>query len=116
MEYSNLSKYLTSKICKKTKKDNGIYFTPPSCVDKNIELLKPYFENIKTVLEPSCGSCEFIISLYRKFKKLKICHNPEFLTARTAVEDFANQNHIIIGKGINMTKSQMVCIYRLSKM
>ena len=72
MEYSNLSKYLTSKICKKTKKDNGIYFTPPSCVDKNIELLKPYFENIKTVLEPSCGSCEFIISLYRKFKKLKI--------------------------------------------
>ena len=72
MEYSNLSKYITSKLSKKTKKDNGIYFTPPSCVDKNIELLKPYFKNIKTILEPSCGSCEFIIALYSKFKKLKI--------------------------------------------
>jgi type I restriction-modification system DNA methylase subunit len=72
MEYSNLSKYITNKLSKKTKKDNGIYFTPPSCVDKNIELLKPYFKNIKTILEPSCGSCEFIIALYSKFKKLKI--------------------------------------------
>ena len=27
-------------------------------------------------------------------------HNPEFLTARTAFEDFHNQKHIVLGKGI----------------
>ena len=42
MEYSNLSKYITSKLSKKTKKDNGIYFTPPNTVKRNIELLQPY--------------------------------------------------------------------------
>lgn len=29
---------------------------------------------------------------------LNMCHNPEFLTARSAFEDFENQDHIIIGK------------------
>jgi UDPglucose 6-dehydrogenase len=28
---------------------------------------------------------------------LNMCHNPEFLTARTAFEDFDNQEHIVIG-------------------
>jgi nucleotide sugar dehydrogenase len=32
-----------------------------------------------------------------KYPKLKIMNNPEFLSARTAIEDFANQKHIIIG-------------------
>lgn len=29
---------------------------------------------------------------------IKIIHNPEFLTARTAFEDFHNQSHIVLGK------------------
>lgn len=29
---------------------------------------------------------------------LKIIHNPEFLTARTANEDFRNQTHLVLGK------------------
>jgi UDPglucose 6-dehydrogenase len=32
--------------------------------------------------------------------KLNFVHNPEFLSARTAVEDFNNQDHIILGKGL----------------
>jgi len=31
------------------------------------------------------------------FSALTLVHNPEFLTARTAVEDFENQEHIILG-------------------
>jgi UDP-glucose 6-dehydrogenase len=31
--------------------------------------------------------------------KLNFIHNPEFLTARTAFEDFHNQSHIVLGKG-----------------
>ena len=29
---------------------------------------------------------------------LKICHNPEFLSERTAFEDFHNQKHIVLGR------------------
>ena len=34
---------------------------------------------------------------------LKLIHNPEFLTARTAFDDFHNQTHIVLGHSINTT-------------
>ena len=58
--YSDLSKKLTKTIDINEKKKNGIYFTPATIIKKNIDALNPYFSKIKTVLEPSCGSCEFI--------------------------------------------------------
>lgn len=67
MEYSSLSKDLTRNLSSTIKKENGIYFTPPSCVNSNIELLKPYMTEIKHILEPSCGSGEFITSLKSSF-------------------------------------------------
>lgn len=36
-------------------------------------------------------------SLIEKYDKLNIVHNPEFLTAKTAVIDCDNQHHIVIG-------------------
>jgi adenine-specific DNA-methyltransferase len=45
------------------KRDNGIYFTPPNTIIRSLELVAKHkagntaFHNI---LEPSCGSCEFI--------------------------------------------------------
>jgi type I restriction-modification system DNA methylase subunit len=59
-KYSDLSKKLTKSIETNEKKKNGIYFTPATIIKKNIDALNPYFSKIKTVLEPSCGSCEFI--------------------------------------------------------
>lgn len=47
---------------------------------------------VKSTVEP--GTCEMLNS---KYKELQMIHNPEFLTARTAVDDFANQKHIILG-------------------
>jgi UDPglucose 6-dehydrogenase len=47
---------------------------------------------LKSTVEP-----EITNYLYDKFK-LNFIHNPEFLTARTAYEDFHNQEHIILGK------------------
>ena len=67
MDYSSLSKDLTNKLPSAVKKENGIYFTPPSCINNNINLLKPYMSEIKSVLEPSCGSGEFITSLQSQF-------------------------------------------------
>jgi hypothetical protein len=59
-KYSDLSKKLTKNIDTNEKKKNGIYFTPATIIKKNIDALNPYFSKIKTVLEPSCGSCEFL--------------------------------------------------------
>jgi len=46
---------------------------------------------IKSTLEPTT------IDNMSKIYNLKLIHNPEFLTARTAIDDFKNQKHIILG-------------------
>lgn len=66
VSYSDLSIQLTKNIVTIEKKNNGIYFTPPETIHKNLSILDPYFKNIKNVLEPSCGSCEFIMRLNDK--------------------------------------------------
>ena len=50
MEYSQLSKDLTGSLDKKTKKDGGIFFTPPTTVQKTLDVLEPYMNNIQTIL------------------------------------------------------------------
>lgn len=70
--YSKLSYELTKKINTIEKKNNGIFFTPPTTVYKTIEYLKPYMSSIKDVLEPSCGSCEFILQLHSLYPDLFI--------------------------------------------
>ena len=69
MNYSNLSYELTKKITKETKKENGIYFTPPDTIIKNIEILKRYLDknSFIDILEPSCGSCEYINYIYKLY-------------------------------------------------
>jgi UDPglucose 6-dehydrogenase len=47
---------------------------------------------IKSTVEP--GTTKFLAETYQ----LNMVHNPEFLTARTAFEDFDNQTHIVIGE------------------
>ena len=59
-EYSKKSKELTKQIASDVKKKKGIYFTPPSIVEKHMNLLKPHLKKIKTILEPSCGSGEYL--------------------------------------------------------
>ncbi len=46
---------------------------------------------------------------------LKIIHNPEFLTARTACDDFKNQNHIVLGKTNNCDDCDLDYIYNFYK-
>lgn len=49
---------------------------------------------IKSTVEPETTN-----KLTSKYQSLQFIHNPEFLTARTAFEDFHNQSHIVLGKG-----------------
>lgn len=48
---------------------------------------------IKSTVEP-----ETTQHLYKQFDNLNLCHNPEFLTARTAYEDLENQDHVVLGR------------------
>lgn len=53
---------------------------------------------IKSTVEPETTN-----NLSKEYN-LSFIHNPEFLTARTAYEDFHNQEHIVLGKGNNCEK------------
>jgi len=55
---------------------------------------------IKSTVTP--GTCEHLASCYG----LPIIHNPEFLTASTALQDFENQKHIVIGNTTLVNKEQ----------
>lgn len=50
---------------------------------------------IKSTVEPGTTTM-----LAEKYNMLNFIHNPEFLTARTAAQDYHNQIHIVLGKGI----------------
>ena len=57
---------------------------------------------IKSTVEPETTN-----NLSNEFPELKFIHNPEFLTARTAFEDFHNQTHIVLGKGLKCTENDL---------
>ncbi len=74
--FTDLSYELTQNIDNQTKKQNGIYFTSTLLVNKIINIIILYTENnhlnIQNILEPSCGSCEFICVLDQEFDDVKI--------------------------------------------
>lgn len=57
---------------------------------------------IKSTIEPETTNY-----LSKNFETLEFIHNPEFLTARTAYEDFHNQYHIVLGKGISCSEEKL---------
>jgi len=57
---------------------------------------------IKSTITPGTTN-----ELSKKYN-LNLCHNPEFLSAKTAFDDFLNQNHIVIGKSINCNKFELL--------
>lgn len=65
--FTELSRKLTKQLSKEEKKEYGIFLTPLTTIQKNIEFLSHYIKNGMSVLEPSCGSCHFIFSLLEKY-------------------------------------------------
>ena len=98
MGYSDLSRNITKKLDKQVKKEEGIYFTPPSTIDKTLEVLKPYIENFQVILEPSCGSGEFIYALENKFKNCEITgielNEVIYNAIKNKFTDIVNQNFL----------------------
>ena len=65
--FTELSRKLTKQLSKEEKKEYGIFLTPLTTIQKNIEYLSPYIKDGMSVLEPSCGSCHFIFSLLESY-------------------------------------------------
>tara|TARA_A200000159_G_C7337219_1_gene345596 strand:- start:604 stop:1413 length:810 start_codon:yes stop_codon:yes gene_type:complete len=76
-----------------------------SAINENLkQLQKLNYEGlivIKSTVEPGITSM-----LSAQFDKLTLCHNPEFLTARSADEDFHNQTHMVFGHVKGDAKSE----------
>jgi type I restriction-modification system DNA methylase subunit len=70
LKYSELSYSLTKQLNKTEKQKHGIYFTPPETIQKIIDYLQPFMNNVQTVLEPSCGSCEFMLRLQKAYPNI----------------------------------------------
>ena len=71
-EFSDISKSLTNSITKAEKKTQGIFFTPPETVINMINKVKSIKSSLESILEPSCGSGEFIDYLTKYFTDSKI--------------------------------------------
>lgn len=92
MSYSELSYKLTKQLHKDAKKQEGIYFTPPKTIEKILDTIKPYMSSVQNILEPSCGSCEFINAIHQKYPEKQILgieHNHHIYQN---IKHFSNKN------------------------
>lgn len=84
-------------LCLPTPYDSSLNQYDKSAIQETCEYLneKKYSGSvvIKSTIEPT--TCQ---KLSDQYINLNIIHNPEFLTARTAKEDYHNQKHIVLGK------------------
>ena len=51
---------------------------------------------LKSTVEPETTT--MLYDMFSKQHHINLLHNPEFLTAKTALHDFHNQEHIVLGK------------------
>jgi len=75
-QFGELSEKLTKKLKTNVKKTQGIFFTPNNIIKKSVDLVIEYCcDNniiIENILEPSCGSCEFIKYLNNVYNNVNI--------------------------------------------
>lgn len=83
-------------LCLPTPYDKQTQTYDKSAIYEICEQLNDQYHGLvilKSTVEPTTTE-----SLARTYTQLELVHNPEFLTARTALQDFHHQTHIIIGK------------------
>jgi DNA (cytosine-5)-methyltransferase 1 len=112
-KYSKLSQELTKKLSLIEKKKDGIYFTPNDIIKLSIENIKEYNKDIKIVLEPSCGSCEFINYIDKNFKDI-IINGIEFnKTIYDSIKDIKGESNKINILNLNYLEYNNDVLYDL---
>ena len=71
-EFTELSKSITKSLDNQIKKKDGIFFTPQTIIHATLERIKQESPNIKTILEPSCGSGEFFNAFDTNYQNAQI--------------------------------------------
>lgn len=73
-EFSELTIQITKQISKATKKEQGIFITPRTIISKLANRITPYIDTDRAynILEPSCGTCEIVNFLDKKFDNISI--------------------------------------------
>jgi len=71
-QFTKLSIDITKKLSSKEKKENGIYFTPNDIVKITVDNVQKYNKNIVKILEPSCGSGQYIDYINSIFQNCEI--------------------------------------------
>lgn len=75
-QFSSLSETITKDLDKKHKRKNGIFFTPYNIIKKTSDIVFEYCKKndiiVENILEPSCGSCEFIRYIHDKYSMKNI--------------------------------------------
>ena len=92
MSYSELSYNLTKQLHKDAKKQEGIYFTPPKTILKILDTISPYMGSVQNILEPSCGSCEFINEIHKKYPKKQIFGIEQNHIIYQNIKQYSNKN------------------------
>ena len=64
----------------------------------------------KSTVEPNTHN-----KLCKKYNNLKFIHNPEFLSSKTAFEDFHNQKHVVLGKTNNVSNQDVNIVKKFYK-
>jgi hypothetical protein len=105
--FSELSVSLTKQLSKEIKKEQGIYFTPNKIVEEVCEFVLDKKLTINTVLEPSCGSGQFLEYLVGKnvtaIENNEIIYNatkekfPYIIHGDFLEHNFENRFDVVIG-------------------
>ena len=96
-------------LCLPTQFNEEIKEYDKSCIIETCDILTSFNYNGLVVIKSPVES-ETTEKFSKKYKKLKLIHNPEFLSAATAYYDFHNQKHIVIGKGPNVSDNDIEII------
>tara|TARA_B100000965_G_scaffold76898_1_gene61047 strand:+ start:3062 stop:4261 length:1200 start_codon:yes stop_codon:yes gene_type:complete len=94
--FSKLSINLTKGLSKEDKKRHGIYFTSREIIRKNLRYID--FSKIDSILEPSCGSCEFINIINELYPKKKIVGIEYKKEIYEMIKELKNENIDIINE------------------
>jgi len=106
--FSMLSLSLNDQLNKNLKKDYGIFFTSQILINIILNRLKIILSKINIriskILEPSCGSGEFLFSLNKYFCKTKILGIEHNESIYNKIKNFSLTNNILVIKKKNFLK------------
>jgi adenine-specific DNA-methyltransferase len=72
MSYSKLTLTVTKRLSKTEKKQYGFFVTPPSVIEAVVARIKKENPTVNKILEPSCGTGEFIAACQKAFPDVPI--------------------------------------------